>query len=55
MTTLMGYAGEVPDILLAMDAISAFNGVSATATVTGDRLAVTVGEYRLGCQRDGAA
>jgi META domain len=55
MSTLMGYVGEVPDILLAMEAISAFNGVSAAATVTGDRLAVTVGEYQLGCQRDGAA
>jgi META domain len=55
MSTLMGYVGEVPDIVLAMDAISAFNGVGAAATVTGDRLEVTVGEYQLGCQRDGAA
>jgi META domain len=56
MSTFAGYAGEVPAIVMSMDAITAFNfTASATATVTGDRLEVTVGEYQLGCQRDGAA
>jgi hypothetical protein len=56
MSSLVGYAGDDPDIALAIDAISAFNrGDRATATVAGDRLSVTVGEYLLGCQRDGVA
>jgi hypothetical protein len=52
---LVGYIGHDPVTLLAINAISAFdNGIHATATVTGNRLAVTVGGYTLTCQRDGA-
>jgi len=50
------YVGHDPITLLAIRAISAFNNgvhATATATVTGDRLAVTVGSYLLDCQRDG--
>ncbi len=55
VTTAVGYAGKDPIVLLSVDAISAFNdGIHATATVTGDRLAVTVAGYTLTCQRDGA-
>lgn len=54
MTTAAGYAGNDPVTLLAIDAISAFNDrVHATAMMTGDRLAVTVGSYLLDCTRDG--
>ena len=56
MSTLVGHVGGVPDVVLSMDAISAFHlTASATATVAGDRLAVNVGDYLLGCQRDNAA
>jgi hypothetical protein len=56
VTSAVGYAGDDQDTLLAIGAISAFNdGVHATATVTGDRLAVTVGTYLLDCQRVGTA
>jgi hypothetical protein len=55
-STAAGYAGHDPVTLLAISAISAFNpGVDAAATVSGNRLAVTVGGYQLGCRRDGAA
>lgn len=53
--TAVGYGGKDPVIVLSQDAISAFNnGVHATATVTGDRLTVTVAGYTLTCQRAGA-
>jgi heat shock protein HslJ len=53
--TLVGYIGHDPVTLLAINAINAFNnGIHATATVTGDRLTVTVAGYTLSCQRDGA-
>jgi hypothetical protein len=52
--SLVGYVGKDPVTLLAVNAISAFNsGVHATATVTGDRLTVSVGDYLLTCQRNG--
>jgi hypothetical protein len=42
--------------MLAINAISAFDPeVDAAATVSGNRLAVTVDEYQLDCQRDGTA
>jgi hypothetical protein len=54
-TTLVGYGGDNQVILLAVDAISAFNGgVHAKATVTGNRLVISVGGFLLNCQRDGA-
>jgi len=41
-------------ILLAISAISSFdNGAHASTTVRGDRMTVSVGGYRLSCQRDG--
>jgi hypothetical protein len=53
-STAAGYAGHDPVTLLAVGAISAFNpGVSAAATVSGNRLAVTVDGYQLSCRRDG--
>ncbi len=56
ITTLVGYAGHNQATLLAIDAISAFdNGVHATATVTGDRLVISVGGFLLNCQRDGTS
>ncbi|HEX4432622.1 MAG TPA: hypothetical protein VHZ96_25350 [Frankiaceae bacterium] len=55
-STAAGYGGHDPVTLLAVSAISAFNpGVDAATTMNGNRLAVTVGGYQLGCQRDGAA
>jgi heat shock protein HslJ len=54
VSTAVGYAGHDPVVLLSVGAISAFdNGVHAEVRLTGDRLAVTVGGYRLTCQRDG--
>jgi hypothetical protein len=54
-TTLAAYGGDNQTILLAIDAISAFNaGVHAEATVTGNRLVISVGGFLLNCQRDGA-
>jgi predicted small secreted protein len=54
--TAAGYGGHDPVTLLAEAALDAIaSDVSATATVSGDRLAVTVGGYRLGCRRDGTA
>ncbi len=53
-TTLVGYAGHDPAVLLAINAIGSFNdGVHATVTLTGDRLVVGVGSYTLTCQRRG--
>ena len=52
--TLAGYAGHDPVTLLAIEAISAFReGVHATATVTGNRLVISVGGFMLDCERDG--
>jgi hypothetical protein len=49
-----GYAGANPVTVLAIDAISAFDkGVHAKATVTGNRLVISVGGFLLNCQRDG--
>lgn len=54
-SSLVGYIGKDPVTLLAVNAISVFNnGVHAAATVTGDRLTVSVGGYLLTCQRNGA-
>lgn len=53
-STLAGYAGHDPVVLLSESAISAFgDGVPAKVNLTGDRLAVTVGAYLLICQRHG--
>lgn len=53
-TTAKGYIGKDPVVLLAVNAISAFdNGVLAAATVSGDQLTVTVGGYTLIARRDG--
>jgi heat shock protein HslJ len=53
-STLVGYAGHDPVVLLSVGAISAFdNGIHAKVQLTGDRLAVTVGGYLLTCQRGG--
>jgi hypothetical protein len=53
-SSLAGYTGHDPVVLLSVGAISAFdNGVHAKLRLTGDRLAVTVGGYLLTCQRDG--
>lgn len=52
----VGYAGDNAVTLLAINAINAFlPGVRAHTTVSGERLTVTVGGYRLNCQRDGAS
>lgn len=53
-TTLIGYAGHDPAVLLAMKAIASFgNGGHATVRLTGDRLVVGIGSYTLTCQRHG--
>jgi hypothetical protein len=53
-STLAGYAGDDPVVLLAVGAISAFDtGIHAKVRLTGDRLAITVGSYLLTCQRFG--
>jgi len=53
-TTLAGYAGHDPTVLLAIKAIGSFNdGVHATANQTGDRLVVGIASYTLSCQRRG--
>jgi heat shock protein HslJ len=53
-STLAGYGGHDPDVLLAEGAIESFdNGVHATVKLTGDRLVVSVGAYTLTCQRGG--
>jgi hypothetical protein len=52
----VGYAGNNPLTLLAINAISAFNnGVHATAAVTGNRLVISVGGFLLDCERDGTS
>jgi hypothetical protein len=54
-STLAGYAGHDPVVLLSESAIFAFgDGVRAKVHLTGDRLAVTVGAYLLICQRHGS-
>jgi hypothetical protein len=54
--TAVSYTGDNQVIILAMDAISAFgDGVHATATVTGNRLAISVDGFLLECQRDGSS
>jgi heat shock protein HslJ len=54
-STLAGYAGHDPVVLLSESAIFAFgDGVRAKVHLTGDRLAVTVGAYLLICQREGS-
>jgi hypothetical protein len=56
MVSAVGYAGDDPAKLLAINAISAFNnGVHAAATVTGNRLDIRVDGYLLSCQRDGTS
>ena len=53
-TTLVGYMGNNPVVLLAQSAITAFgDGTRATAMVTGNQLTVTVAGYLLTCQRAG--
>jgi hypothetical protein len=56
MVSAVGYAGNNPLLLLAINAISAFNnGVHSTATVTGNRLVISVGDFLLNCERDGTS
>ena len=56
MGSAVGYAGNNPLMLLMINAISAFNnGVHATATVTGNRLVISVGGFLLNCERDGTS
>jgi hypothetical protein len=56
MVSAVGYAGNSPLMLLAINAISAFdNGAHATATVTGNRLVISVGGFLLNCERDGTS
>ncbi len=56
MVSAVGYAGNNSLMLLAINAISAFNnGVHATATVTGNRLVISVGGFLLNCERDGTS
>lgn len=56
MSTAAGYFGDDQTIIVAMDAIQAFeDGVHATATVTGNRLAISVDGFLLDCQRNGIA
>jgi hypothetical protein len=51
-STLVGYAGHDPAVLLAISAIGSFgDGVHATAKLTADRLVVGVGSYMLTCHR----
>ena len=53
-TTLVGYAGHDPTVLLAIKAIGSLNdGVHATARLTGGRLVVGVASYTLTCERLG--
>jgi hypothetical protein len=56
IVSAVGYGGDNPVTLLAINAISTFdNGVHATATVTGNRLDILVRGYLLNCQRDGTS
>jgi hypothetical protein len=53
-STLAGYAGHDPAVLLAISAIGSFdNGVHAAVKLTADRLVVGVGSYTLTCRRRG--
>jgi heat shock protein HslJ len=53
-STLAGYAGSDPVVLLAEDAISAFDaGKRALTRINGDILSITVNGYILIAQRDG--
>lgn len=53
-STLVGYAGHDPAVLLAISAIRSFgSGVHATVKLTAGRLVVGVGSYTLTCQRRG--
>jgi hypothetical protein len=53
-STLAGYAGHDPAVLLAIGAIGSFgDGVHATVKLTADRLVVGAGSYTLTCQRRG--
>lgn len=53
-STLAGYAGHDPVVLLAVSAIAAFNTVApALASVNGDALTVTAGSYTLVAEKDG--
>ena len=53
-STLIGYAGHDPAVLLAISAIGSFgNGVHASVKLTVGRLVVSVGSYTLTCQRRG--
>jgi hypothetical protein len=50
----VGWLGGSSTTTLAINAISAFNdGTHADAAVSGNRMTVTVGGYRLGCLREG--
>jgi hypothetical protein len=53
-STLAGYVGHDPAVLLAISAIGSFDdGAQATVKLTADRLVVGVGSYTLTCQRRG--
>jgi hypothetical protein len=53
-STLAGYAGHDPAVLLAIRAIGSFgDGVHAIVKLTAGRLVVGVGSYTLTCQRRG--
>lgn len=54
-STLAGWSGSDPVVMLAIDAISAFDdGTRALTRIGGDTLTVTVNGYTLIAQRDGA-
>jgi hypothetical protein len=51
-TTLIGYAGHDPAVLLAISAIGTFgDGTHAKAELIADHLVVRVGSYTLSCER----
>ena len=53
-STLVGYAGHDPAVLLAISAIGSFDdGTHATVQLTADRLVVSVDSYMLTCRRRG--
>jgi heat shock protein HslJ len=52
-STLVGYVGHDPVVLVSMSAMEAFDGAHARASVSGNTLTVTVGGYTLIAQRDG--
>ena len=54
VSTLVGYAGHDPAVLLAVNAIGSLgSGLRATVQLTAGRLVVGVGSYTLTCQRRG--